>query len=266
MEYTIRPINTGYVTILPKQYLYHHSAVPFIPGISDDKADMPCFCYLVEGDGKKILVDTGMADTERANKYHHKGSFQPEGMSVIDQLAKLGIKPEDIDIVILTHLHWDHIYYMNLFTNAKFYANKKEYEFALDPIPLYYKSYEHPSLGIVRPFEGLEINTTEGDAEIIPGIRVFETPGHSPGSQCVEVDTKEGPYIITGDAIFILDNIREVPEIGYDVVPPGRYADIISCWRSIEKIKKRMKGVQYLLPCHDFSMIERSKNTPVIGL
>ena len=266
MNYTIRPINTGFVTTYPKQYLYHHSTVAHLQNVSEEKIEMPCFCYLVEGGDAPILIDTGMADTERANKYHHPGSYQPEGMSIIDQLHKIGYQPEDIGVVIFTHMHWDHIYYMDRFKNAKFYANEAEYAFAMDPIPLYYKSYEHPALGIVRPFEGIEIQTVKGDAEILPGIRVFETFGHSPGHQCVEVDTKNGTYIVTGDAIFILDNLKEIPQIHYDVTPPGRYADIIATWKSIEKIKERMAGEEYLLPCHDASMLERVKKTPVIGL
>ena len=62
-----------------------------------------------------------MAYTERADKYHHHGSYQPEGMAIADQLAKIGYKPEDIDIVVFTHLHWDHCFYMDKFTNAKFF-------------------------------------------------------------------------------------------------------------------------------------------------
>ena len=267
MSLTIRPINTGFVTTFPKQYLYHHTTLPYLKGISDDKIEMPCFCYLVEGleDGL-MLVDTGMADTERAEKYHHAGSYQPEGMSILEQLAKLGISPEDIKTVVFTHMHWDHIFYMDRFTNAQFYANEVEYQFALDPIPLYYKSYEAPQLGIVRPFEGIPINTVRGDAEIRPGVRVFETFGHSPGHQCVEIDTKDGSYICTGDAIFILDNLKEIPEIGYSVTPPARYVDIIDTWRSIEKLKARVKRPELLLPCHDASMLKRAEETPVLGL
>lgn len=154
-DLTIRPINTGYVTMIPKQYLYHHSTVKFYPNASDQEEEYPVFAYLVEGGDKLLLIDTGMAYTERASKYHHHGSRQPEGMAIAEQLAKIGYTPEDIDIVVFTHLHWDHCFYMEKFTNAEFYVSEKEYHFAMDPIPLYYKSYEAPQLGIVRPFEGI---------------------------------------------------------------------------------------------------------------
>lgn len=100
-DLTIRPINTGYVTMIPKQYLYHHSTVKFYPNASDQEEEYPVFAYLVEGGDKLLLIDTGMAYTERASKYHHHGSRQPEGMAIAEQLAKIGYTPEDIDIVVL---------------------------------------------------------------------------------------------------------------------------------------------------------------------
>jgi glyoxylase-like metal-dependent hydrolase (beta-lactamase superfamily II) len=269
---TIRPINTGFVTTIPKQYLYHHSTVSHLGDISDARIEMPVFTFLVEGGDGLLLVDTGMAWTERASKYHHPGSRQPKGLSIIDQLGHLGYKPGDVEIVVFTHLHWDHIYYMDRFTRAVFYANETEYQFALNPIPLYYKSYEHPKLyedtkeKIVRPFEGIPIKTVRGETEIIQGIRVFETPGHSPGHQSVEVDTKDGSYICCGDSIFIMDNIKPIPEIGYDLTPPGRYADIVSTWKSIELQKKRAARPDLILPCHEKNLLERVKRTPVLGV
>ena len=266
MGLTVRPINTGFVTTIPKEYLYHHSVAAYLPHIPDKRIEMPCFAFLVEGGEKLLLVDTGMAWTERANKYHHPNSHQPSGMSIVEQLAKIGYKTKDIDIVVFTHLHWDHIYYMNEFTHAEFYVNEKEYEFALNPIPLYYKSYEHPALGISRPFEGIKMNTISGETQIMPGVRVFETPGHSPGHQCVEIDTKDGSYICCGDAIFTLDNINPIEEIHYDLTPPGRYANIIETWKSIALLKERVAHTDLLLPCHEASLLERVKAKPIFGL
>ena len=263
---TVRHINTGFVTMIPRQYLYHHSTVAFYPEASDQEEEYPVFTYLVEGGGKLLLVDTGMAYTERADKYHHHGSHQPEGMSIVEQLAALGYKPEEIDIIVFTHLHWDHCFYMEKFTNAKFYVNKKEYEFAMNPIPLYFKSYEAPELGITRPFEGIAMNLVEGDTEIMPGVRVFETPGHSVGHQSVEIDTAAGRYICCGDSIFIMDNVKPIEELHYDITPPNRFSDIVAAWKSIERIKERAEGPDKILTCHDREMLVRAAVTPVLGL
>ena len=74
----IRPINTGYVTTIPKEYLYHHSVTKFLKNVPDHRIEMPVFTFLVEGGDKLLLVDTGMSWTERANDYHHPNSRQPK--------------------------------------------------------------------------------------------------------------------------------------------------------------------------------------------
>lgn len=265
-DLTIRPINTGYVTMIPNQYLYHHSTVKFYPNASDQEEEYPVFAYLVEGGDKLLLIDTGMAYTERASKYHHHGSRQPEGMAIAEQLAKIGYTPEDIDIVVFTHLHWDHCFYMEKFTNAEFYVSEKEYHFAMDPIPLYYKSYEAPQLGIVRPFEGIEMNLVNGETEIMPGVRMFDTPGHSVGHMTVEVDTACGKYLCVGDAVFIMDNLKPIPELNYDITPPNRFSNIVETWKSIELIKERAESEDRILTCHDRSMLERVAKTPILGI
>jgi len=262
---TIRPLNTGYVTTVPKEYLYHHSVAAYLKGIPDHRIEMPVFAFLIEGGAKLTLVDTGMAWTERASTYHHPGSRQHEGMAIHEQLEKVGYKPDDIELVVFTHLHWDHTYYLDRFTRAEFIANEKEYAFALDPIPLYYKSYEHPALGIRRQFEGIRIATVRGEVEIIPGLRVFETPGHSPGHMSAEIETGEGCFLCVGDSVFVPDNLNPVPELHYDITPPGRFYNIVETWKSIELQKKRARNRSFILCCHDKALEERIRTTPVLG-
>ena len=262
---TVRPINTGYVTTIPKEYLYHHSVTKFYPDVPNTRIEMPCFTFLIEGAEKLVLVDTGMAWSERASKYHHPDSRQPEGMAIYEQLEKIGYKPEDVDIIIFTHLHWDHCYYADKFTNAVCYVHETEYQTAFNPIPLYYKSYEHPLLGIERQFEHLNFIQVSGDYEILEGIRVFETPGHSPGHMSVEIDTDNGSYICAGDSVFVPDNLKPVPEIHYNLTPPGRFYDILKTWKSIEIQKERVKDERFILCCHDAGLEEVIKATPVLG-
>lgn len=262
-QYKIRPINTGYTSTSKGLYLYHHSTHRYYKDL-EGKVQLPCFAYLIEGEGKLIMVDTGMSNTEIADKYHHPGSVQPEGYAIHDQLAKLGIKPADINLVIFTHLHWDHCYNMKKFANARFVVQKKEYEFALNPIPIYYKSYEHPSLGLTRQFEGVKFDLVDGEKEIIDGIRVFPGPGHSPGHQSVEIDTAKGKYICCGDAIFVYDNLKSVPEINYEITPPARCANIVECWNSIVELKSRAKEREFILPCHELLVEKLVEKQPIL--
>lgn len=261
----IRPINTGFVTTIPKDYLFHHSVVKYLPNIPNHRIEMPVFTFLVEGGDKLLLIDTGMAWTERASTYHHPDSRQPEGMAIDEQLVKIGYRPEDVDIVVFTHLHWDHVYNMEKFVNAEFFAHKREIDFAFNPIPLYFKSYEHPILGIRRPFESIELTPVTGETEIMPGVRVYESFGHSPGHMSVEVDTAEGSYLCVGDSVFVTENLDPVPEMHYDITPPARFFDIADTWNSIVEQKARAKDRSFILCTHDAGLIERISENPLIG-
>ena len=262
---TIRPINTGYIPTYPLQYHYHFSAASYLKNIPNEKVALPVFTFLIEGGDKLLLIDTGMCDTERANKYHHPGSWQDKGMAIDEQLQKIGYKPEDIDIVVCTHLHWDHISNMGKFKNATFIAHEREWEFAQNPIPLYYKSYESPVLGLTPPFAGINMKTVKGETEIMAGVRTFESFGHSPGHISVEIDTKDGKYICAGDSIFVLGNLKGIPELHYNITPPGRFYNIVESWKSIEMQKSRMLDESHLLLCHDKALEERVKTTPIFG-
>src|SRR5690606_30965331 len=127
--------------------------------------------------------------------------------------AKVGIKPEEITKIILTHLHWDHCYNLDLFVNAKIYIQRKEIIYAVAPVedsPDVRMFGVLPECGKPGWFDGwTQFVRVDGDVEIIPGINVYLTPGHSPGSQCVLVNTKEGKYLITGDFCPKYENFRD---------------------------------------------------------
>ncbi len=262
-EYTITPIITGFTKTDKATYLYHHSTHKFYD--VEGKMDLPVTVFLIQNGDKKVLVDTGMSNTEIAEKYHHPGSKQPEGYAIYEQLEKLGIKCEEITDIIFTHLHWDHVYYLDKFVNAKLYVQRKEYEFAVNPIPLYYKSYEESRLGLTPQFDGKEFNLIDGEAEIMDGISVYPSPGHSIMHQSVAVNTKEGVFHCCGDLIFTYDNIKPVPEIFYDITPPGRFLNIVDSWNSIVDLKERAVDAEHILPTHAPEMIALVESGKIIG-
>lgn len=115
MPLTIRPLNSGYIPTKPLEYWYHFSCKKFVEklGITNDSDQLPDFTFLIEGGDQLILVDTGMSWTEHADKYHHGPSVQRPGIDDIEsRLAQVGFKPSDVDIVLFTHLHWDHVFYL----------------------------------------------------------------------------------------------------------------------------------------------------------
>lgn len=264
-DLSIQPLNTGYLATVPGKHLYHYSVAPYRRDIPARRMDIPVFCFLVRSGGSLMLIDTGMSWTERALEYHLPLSRQPAGMAVHERLAGLGLSPRDIDAVLLTHLHWDHSFYLEKFSKADFYVHEKEYAFALDPIPLYYRSYEHPIIGVTRPFEGISFKLLSGDTEIMPGVSMFETPGHTPGHMSVALESSAGEYICAGDALFTIGNLKPVPELHYNISPLGIYQDSVAAWRSLELVARRAEDPSFILCCHCPELEERLKTEPVLG-
>lgn len=113
------------------------------------------------------------------------------------RLAELGLAPGDIDVVFLTHAHWDHILNIDVFPNAEFLIHPVEREYARHPHKDDWATPTYTST-ILESFRLREVK--EGD-EIDDGVTVIETPGHSPGSMSLLVQTADGRAVIVGDAM-----------------------------------------------------------------
>ena len=148
-------------------------------GVSGNTA---CYAWYIKGAKNKILVDTGAT----AAMFREKGAAETDLISVENGLAKLGVTPIDINIVILTHLHCDHVELAALYKNAKFIVQKRELDYAGHPHPL------DADLYVKRYFESLDFEVVDGEAKIDAGIAVFLSPGHSPGGQSVEIEHQRG--------------------------------------------------------------------------
>ncbi len=217
--------------------------------------NVPSISWLIEDRDKYIFVDTGMCDTERANKHHYKGAKQNQDEPIHVALNKIGIDPDLIEHVIFTHLHWDHCANCEKFKNAQFYVQKKEYEFAQNPIPPYYSSYESPKIGLNPSFTNITFHFVDGDQTILNGISVLLTPGHSPGHQAVLIESGQSRCIIAGDAILCFENLEPNLDKQMDFTVIGRYMDLEKTWLSMKKIKD---ASNVILPGHDDQVFSKS--------
>lgn len=157
-------------------------------------ADMPVVCYLVQtSDSKTILIDTGLPE----NYGPFPGLPTAEyGKNVVDQLAQIGLRPSDIDLLICTHFDADHTGYHALFTNAELIAQHRDYESARsgkERFALTRSQWDHPDLHYLL---------IDGDHEVIPGVELIATSGHTPGHQSVLVRLPQtGSVLLTIDAV-----------------------------------------------------------------
>jgi N-acyl homoserine lactone hydrolase len=212
----------------------------------------PSISWLVETKKDKILVDTGMCNTQRAEKFHYPGSIQIPDQKIDKALLKMGIHPDEITKIILTHLHWDHCQNIDLFKNARIYIQKKELEFASNPSSDYKRSYEQGYKEIKPPFEGQDFEILDGDFVLDEEISIFLTTGHSPGHQIVLVNTDSQKIVIAGDAILHYDNLIRDQENNFKYLP-GRHKDTKETIESIEKI---ISLGDLILPGHDISVFD----------
>lgn len=154
----------------------------------------PVPCYLLQTeDGKNILIDTGLPTQLPARE----GFPQPQmGLSVVEQLAMLGLKPGNIHMLICTHFDADHSGNHDLFTNAELVVQRQQYELARSG---------HERFALTRDkwdHADLRYRLLDGDTELLPGLTVIETSGHVPGHQSVLLRLHEtGIVLLTIDAV-----------------------------------------------------------------
>jgi len=153
--------------------------------------DIPIVCYLVQtSDGKNILIDSGLPEILPEGE----SEFE-KGQDVIEQLASLGLKPDDIDTVISTHYDGDHAGRHAAFTKAQYVVQRAHH---LD-------AASNPRFEFVRPEWDQpmdRIRLVDGDTELLPGLELIETSGHVPGHQSVLLRLpKTGSILLTIDAV-----------------------------------------------------------------
>ena len=174
------------------------------------KMDFPVWAVLLQGNGKQILVDMGIFDPDWSTKNIIKCIREKIDLPLEALKLAANLGPEDIDYIIFTHLHWDHIGDdLKPFKNARFVVQDREWEYMFSPVS-YQKWAYKSSLGVCldRELDPFQWYIVSGWVDFLPGLRLIPTPGHTPGHQIVVVKTEEGRVAIAGDAMNMIDNLE----------------------------------------------------------
>ncbi len=175
------------------------------------KIKSPVTSVLLLHDQGPILVDTGLNPDGLTNP---EGAWGPraklikpeltESDDIRNRLKEVGLRVEDVKMVVLTHLHWDHTGGLRFFTHCPIVVQKEEYRFAFQPDS--FVAAQYMSNHIHFP---LQFRLLEGDQILVPGISVIKTQGHTPGHQSILIRLASGAYyLFAGDTISLEDNLK----------------------------------------------------------
>ncbi|PSL20370.1 N-acyl homoserine lactonase family protein [Shimia abyssi] len=177
--------------------------------IFDDNHDAPhamdYYMWLLRNGDRVILVDTGYDEDEASSR------GRPIRLNPVEALAPLGLTPENVTEVIVTHLHYDHAGGLALFPSAHLHLQAAELAFATGPCMCHDTlrmpfTAGHVCEAIKRLYQG-KLTFHDGDAEIADGVTVHCIGGHSRGLQAVRIRTQAGWMVLASDAAHFYENL-----------------------------------------------------------
>jgi len=211
----------------------------------------PVFVYALRKNGPShILVDAGFQPRLR-------NSSAQGGLTQFKRaLKRARIDENQIEIVILTHLHSDHCSFLHLFKRAKVFLQAAELSHSHDPLPTQRFFYNDDTL---KRLEKMDVEVLRGDKRIENGLRVIHTPGHTPGSQTVLAGTADGTFAICGDTVPMYHNWYPSNEkfgtpVALTRIPPGVHTSLEAWFESARRIESLAETI---IPSHDPKLHDR---------
>ncbi len=210
---------------------------------SAERVQITVACYVVETSDAVILFDTGVSPRAVPGllRTDPLARFGDEDL-LVHRLDGLGLEPRHVNLVVLSHLHFDHAGGAFLFRDAELVVQRDEYATAHHPPAFFAGFYYRKNFDL--PDHRWRL--LDGDDELVPGVTVLRSEGHTPGHQSLLVELPEtGPVVLAGDACYWQRSIDEE-------IPPGVVFDPLRAMHSIKRLKTiaRLTGGR-VFPSHD---------------
>jgi N-acyl homoserine lactone hydrolase len=154
---------------------------------------MPVYVHVIDHPEGRVLVDTGMTELHPA-----VADMDPR-LIPLSQQADFDVA--GIDVVVNTHLHFDHCGGNHLFAGSPTYVQRRELDDA--------RNLDDYTIREWVEAPGVQYVPVDGERELLPGVRLVPTPGHTPGSQVVVVETGGRPVVICGDTAVFFSELDE---------------------------------------------------------
>lgn len=233
------------------KYAHHarRASENFIGGDSHD-GPMPLdyFVWLLRGDGREIVVDTGFSAAMAARRRREHLRCPTEGLRLLNCDAA------SVKDVVITHLHYDHVGNFDLFPAARFHLQDLEMRYATGRHmchDAFRGAYEvEDVVGMVRSVYAGRVRFHDGDAEIAPGVSLHLIGGHTMGMQAVRVATRRGWVVLASDASHFYANMEQARP--FPIV--HSVADMVEGYR---RLRELADSPAHIIPGHDPLVLER---------
>jgi len=202
--------------------------------------------FVLQSSLETIVVDTSFESVEAIQRINDRTLSRTPEQEPLHRFQEIGLDPAEVEKVVHTHLHYDHVGRNDLFPNARFYVQRSELQYAFLPNPGVERIYHSPLLGLKPRYLDSELEPIEGDLRIADGVTILHVPGHTPGTQAVLVDTQQGVYCVAGDTIPLFENVEKG-------IPHGVHDSVSDWYRSLGRIRAL---ADYILPSHDPRLFE----------
>jgi N-acyl homoserine lactone hydrolase len=184
---------------------------------------MPVYVHVIDHPDGRVLVDTGLTQLHPA-----VADMDPR---LVPPAEWTGLDPAGIDVVVNTHLHFDHCGGNHLFAGRPTHVQRRELDDA--------RTAEDYTIREWVDAPGVQYAPADGEVELLPGVRLVPAPGHTPGSQVVVVEADGGRVVVAGDTAVFSAELDEPRTEGQRLV---RALDPSLVWLSHEHEPWRPKG------------------------
>jgi glyoxylase-like metal-dependent hydrolase (beta-lactamase superfamily II) len=209
------------------------------------RTDLAFMVGVMKGAGRNVLLDAGFYREKFLTAWKPFDWQRPS-----TAIAKVGLKPEDVTDIIISHVHWDHLDGADLFPKARIWIQKAEYEHYVgadgQPREGAIDTADAQMLG--RLHRAGRVELVDGDArEVIPGITVYTGGRHTFASQYVGVHTAAGVVVLASDNMYMFENLAKHVAIGATFVP----GDSTSNLQAQDRMRRIAASPRLIIPGHD---------------
>lgn len=242
MNWKIYPVLLGKNVVDKSSFVYRNPI--------GERMDDAFGCFILRNGEETILFDSGIPSQAEIRRIGLTFGIMDDAPDPIETLKNAGIDPASLKTIVLSHLHWDHAWNLDKFPHAEIFVQQEELHYAVNPHLHGRAAYclsQHVE-GCPNWVQALDrITPLYGDTQLRPGLKAITTPGHTPGSQSLLVDTEQGRYALVSDFSLCYENYQQCKPIAIFTSADDWY----SSWRKLKELDP------IILPTHEMSVYEQ---------